>query len=181
MKRKLLAFGMILSFGLMISCGDDDSDSAPPPHEVGDWDLDSYLLLNLPSDYASREGQIQQLNEITFNGVAFESYTLNLMANGTYTRRIELPGPNVNDNGTWEADDDELTLVSEDFDDSEDFEIERNQDDQLWLSVASQFLLIRDAVADTLTQEYVSTLSEEEFDALFDVVSLDLVYAFERE
>ncbi|MEM9298388.1 MAG: hypothetical protein AAGA64_08355 [Bacteroidota bacterium] len=179
MKRNLLVFGIILSVGLITSCGDDDSD-APPPHEVGVWELDSYILTNLPSDYASNEGVILLLDDLSFGGISFESYTLELMTNGTYTRKIEVPGPSINDDGTWLLDDDDLVLDSEDSDTDEEFGVERNEDDQLWLSQDVQFALIKDSVLDTLTQEYVDNITQEEFNALFDNVNLDLVYAFER-
>ena len=49
------------------------------------------------------------------------------------------------------------------------------------LSIPVQFLLIRDVVLDTISQEYVDSLTNEEFEALFDPVNLDLVFLFEKE
>jgi len=179
MKRNLLLIGALFSFLTLSSCGDDDQ--APPPHIVGEWDLDSYIFINLPSDYANNEGRIFLLNQIFFNGIAFEEYTLNLAQNGTYTRKIEVPGPSASDDGTWTLDGDDFILDSSDAGDDEEFTVERNESDQLWLASERQFPLIKDAILDTLTQEYADSLSNEEFNALFDLVTLDLVFAFERD
>ena len=59
--------------------------------------------------------------------------------------------------------------------------MERNENEQLWLSTEVNFLLIKDATLDTLTSDHVAEMTEEEFQALFDQVTLDLVYAFEKE
>lgn len=180
MKRNLLFIGVLFGLITLAGCGSDDGPSTPP-HIVGTWELDSYIFINLPSAYASNEGRIFLLNEITFNNVAFEAYTLNLAANGTYTRKVEVPGPSLNDDGTWTLDGDDFVLDPEDSNDDNEFRLEKNEDDQFWISQESQFALIKDSVLDTLTQEYVDGLSNEEFNALFDPVSLDLVFAFERE
>ena len=110
---------MILSVGLITSCGDDDSD-APPPHEVGVWDLKNYATINVPSEYALRnEDRTYTLNEVN---LGIEEYILNLKVDGTFDRTIGFSGilPQ-DDSGAWILDDDDLILDSDDFDDDEEF------------------------------------------------------------
>ncbi|MEM7297550.1 MAG: hypothetical protein AAF391_04715 [Bacteroidota bacterium] len=176
MKKSIYAL-VLASF--LFSCGGDDDPVAT--HEVGEWELDSYILTNVPSDYSFNEGRIFAVNEISFGGIVFESYEVTFNVDKTYARTVGVTGPDIKDNGTWELDGDDLTLSSEDFDDDEEYEVERNEDDQLWWSVSSQFSLLEDAIADTITQEYIDSITDEEFFALFDPVTVDLVYAFERK
>ena len=163
------------------ACGDRESE--PDAHEIGEWELDSYIFSNLPTAFAGNEGRVFAVNEITFGGVAFESYDITLGNNDTYSRRIAVAGPDINDDGTWEFDGDDLTLIGPD-DQEEVYSIERNETDQLWWSTETQFSLIEDAILDTLSADYFNSLTDTEQDALISSVSssvsLDLVYAFER-
>ncbi|SNS69010.1 hypothetical protein SAMN05421640_0865 [Ekhidna lutea] len=170
----LLAASMIL-----LSCGKDDGPVIT--HEMGSWDLDSFILTNLPAEYSNNEGRIFLVNQISFGGLVFESYEITFNSDLTYERSVGVPGPDIKDNGTWELDGDDLILMSEDADQEEEYRVEQNEDDQLWWSIESQFSLVKDAIADTITQEYIDTLTDEEFFDLFDAVSVDLVYAFERQ
>ena len=163
MKRNLLIYALAIGVGFMTACGSDD-DPGPPPHIVGDWELDSYILINVPSAYAARnEGAVLLLDDLSFGGVTFESYDLGIAADGTFSRKIEIPGPSLIDNGTWTLDGDDFILDSEASNDDEEFGVERNENDQLWLSQEVNFNLIPDAVLDTLTQEYVDSITNEEF------------------
>ena len=180
--NRLLLFcstSVLLTLFALSSCGSDD-DGGPPPHIVGDWEFDSFILSNVPSAYSNNEGAILAIDQISFGGSAIESYGIEFIADGRFDRSIGVLGPDLNDEGTWVLEDDELTLDSDDIDDDEIFDVEKNEDDQLWLSVEVQFSLLPNAVADTLTNEYYNGLSNEDKDALFDVVSLDLVYAFKK-
>ncbi|MEO9475550.1 MAG: hypothetical protein ABJG41_08445 [Cyclobacteriaceae bacterium] len=173
---KLLAALSIILF--TVSCSDDEPK--PAPHEVGDWELDSFFITDLPSDYQLNDGRTFGVSEILFGGIQFESYTITINANGSFSRKIGLiNSPNLNDDGSWEIDDDDFELVTEDGD--ELFGIEKNESDQLWLSTPATFGLVKDDILDTLSQAWVNSLTDEEYNALFDPVSLDLVYAFERD
>jgi len=175
MKRVLT----ILILAICFSCGGDGDDPVPT-HEVGNWELDFFATINVPLEYQLSEGEIYDLSILSFDGVSLESYELNLNSDLTYTRSLGVQGPNINDNGTWILEDDELILTDEDENDFT-FEIQRNEEDQLWLSEEINFGLVKDAIRDTITAEWISTLSNAELNALIDPVILDLVYAFERE
>ena len=172
-------FYVLLSLILFqTACG--DSESEPDAHEIGDWGLDSFILSNLPLGFTSNEGRVLEVSDLSFGGASFEAYDITFENNGAYSRRIEIAGPNLNDDGTWEYDGDDLTLFTPE-DEEEVYPIEKNASDQLWWSTEVQFSLIEDAVLDTLTADYANSLTDDEFFALFSTVSLDLVYAFERQ
>lgn len=174
MKIHLLTFAMlaVITFS---SCGDDE-EAAPPPHEVGEWTLENYALMNLPPDYQRYEGS-------TFPPSVFgtESYTLKLLVNKTFEREIETAGTLPQDDmGTYTISEDELILNSHDSADEEVYNLERNRNNRLWLGLPIQTLLLTDAIADTITQEYINSLTEQEYEDLHDIVSLDLIFAFEK-
>lgn len=176
--KKIFIF--LLMASLFSSCGGDDEPVMT--HEMGSWELDSFILANVPLDYSNNEGRIFAVNQISFGGgLVLDSYELTLNSDMTYERSIGVTGPDIRDNGQWSLEDDILTLTEEDADEDEEYDIEENDNDQLWWSVESQFSLLKNSVADTITQEWVDTLTDEEFFALFDVVTVDLVYAFERQ
>ncbi|WP_424961079.1 hypothetical protein [Ekhidna sp.] len=176
--KKALLLSLIL-LALISSCGSDDEPTLT--HEMGSWELDSYILVNVPADYSNNDGRIFEVDEISFGGLVIDSYEISLNSDMTYERSIGVAGPDIKDNGTWVLDDDVLILTGEDADQDEEYDIEENDNDQLWWSVEAQFSLIKNSVADTLTQEWVDTLTDEEFFDLFDAVSVDLIYAFERQ
>lgn len=172
---KKVLYLLLASAMFFISCSKDDEPVLT--HEIGTWELDSYILTNLPAGFTNNEGRIFAVNEINFGGVSFDSYEITFASDFTYQREISVTGPDLNDEGTWELDGDDLTLISDEFDDEEDYNIEENEDDQLWWSLEVQFGLLHD----TTTQAYVDTLTPEELADLITPVSLDLVYAFERK
>ncbi len=168
-------FGLLTASIMLLSCGKDDGPIVT--HEMGIWELDSYIISNVPDGFKQKnEGSIFGVSEISFGGVIIESYELTLNSNMTYERSIGVTGPDVKDDGIWELDDDLLILTPEDEDEQE-YRIEENDNDQLWWSVESQFLLLHD----TVTADYFNSLDETGKAELFTAVSVDLVYAFERQ
>ena len=183
MKKNLFYF-MLLPLVLMMACSSDDEPE--PTHEMGDWSLDSFILINLPDAFSSNENAVAPINAISFGGVTFDSYDITLATDNTFTRRIAIDGPNINDSGEWELASGRLTLATEDG--TEEFTVERNESDQLWLSEEAQFGFIPDIYFDTVTQTYIdflNTLTDAQLDSvnssLTQAVTLDLVYAFERQ
>jgi hypothetical protein len=170
------SFYLLFASFVLLSCGKDDGPVIT--HEMGTWELDSYILSNVPEGFKQKnEGQILAVNEISFGGgVTIESYELTLNSDMTYKRTIGVTGPDIKDDGTWVFEDDVLTLTPEDEDEQE-YRIEENDNDQLWWSVESQFLLLHD----TVTADYYNSLDNEGQNELFTAVSIDLVYAFERQ
>ena len=188
MKKLLLTGITVTTLLFLTSCGGDGDDPAPA-HEVGTWELDSYALQGFPTGFESNEGLILTLDQITFGGVQFQGYELTLNSDGTYSRSIEITGPDVDDNGTYTLEGDDLELESEDGD-FQEFDVVRNEDDDLWLSqrdgITSSF--IPDIYFDTVTQTYIDflqTLTEAQLDSvnaeLSEVLELDLVFVLERK
>ncbi len=180
----LLSFSILVS---LFSCGGDSDDPAPA-HEVGTWNLDSYALQGFPLEFQRNEGTLLRIDQVTLGGLQVEAYQLTLNSDGTYARTIDVLGPNLDDNGTWELDGDDLELESEGGD-FQEFDVERNEDNDLWLSqrngISASF--IPDIYFDTVTQtyiDYLNTLTDAQLDsvntALSEVLDLDLVYIFEK-
>ncbi|MEM6642926.1 MAG: lipocalin family protein [Bacteroidota bacterium] len=189
MKKNLL-FSTVAFCALLfiVSCG-DDGDEPAAAHEVGTWELDSYALQDFPVGFESNEGLVLAIEQITFGGVQIQSYELVLNSDGTYEREINIAGPDLDDEGTWTLDDDDLELESEDGND-QDFNVEKNEDDDLWLSERNGITaaFIPDIYFDTVSQTYLDfldTLTDAQRDSiatsLEEVIELDLLYVFERD
>ena len=160
------------------ACGDDDGD-ATPSHEIGEWDLLNYALLNVPSAYSNSEGRTLALNQVN---LGITSYELELNTNGTFDRSVGVIGRIPDDDeGTWVQDENDLILDSDDFEDDEIFGVEKNEEDDLWLSISLNVPLLQNTIDDTLTSTYFNSLTEEERDALFDSVPVDFTFIFERD
>jgi hypothetical protein len=179
MKKILQLSALLISIGFLSSCGSDD-DASPPAHIVGEWKLTSYAMLNVPALYSYNEGSTFQLNEIS---LGIESYELDLIQGGSFERDVAFTGVlPLDDSGTWELSDDEeeLTLISDVDGDDETFDVEKNENDDLWLSFPITFSLLKNSIVDTISQEYVDGLTNEEFSALYDGVVVDFVFVMEK-
>ncbi|MEM9389904.1 MAG: DUF5004 domain-containing protein [Bacteroidota bacterium] len=108
MKRNLLVFGMILSVGLITSCGDDDSDGPVVSPIVGEWELDDVSISNVPSGYllATQATLNNYYGESEYKIVFFEDFT--------YEREIEFATQSWEDEGEWELDEQDLDLDQDD-------------------------------------------------------------------
>ena len=177
--KKLLLSGIVAILSLTFTaCGDDDGD-ATPSHEIGEWDLLNYALLNVPSAYSNNEGRTFALNQVP---LGITSYELELNSDGTFDRTIGVVGRIPDDDeGTWVLDENDLILDSDDFNDDEIFGVEKNEEDDLWLSISLNVPLLQNTIDDTLTSTYFNSLTEEEQDALFDSVPVGFTFIFERD
>lgn len=187
MKNYLLVL-LTLSTLVLVSCKEDEEPT--PPHIVGKWNLENFATINLPDAFASNEGSTYEVNEITFGGIAFDSYDLTFSKDGSFSRDISIQGrlPQTDD-GNWEIDEDELILTDED-DNEEFYDIIKNENDELWFSLSASFSLIPDSTYVRLFEEYetnqgvidyLNSLTDEEFGALFYAAPLDLVYVLSRD
>lgn len=170
---------------LFFSCGKDDGPTIT--HEMGDWKLDAFILSNVPATHSRSEGAIIKANELIFGGETFDSYTLSLNSDQTFERTIEVTGPNVKTNGNWQLTGDDLVLTykdSRDEDQEEEYKITKNESDQLWWSLKSNFLLVSNARLDSISKlpsGWDKDLSADDRNKFYDQVSLDLVFTFERK
>lgn len=161
----------------LASCGKDDDPRVPDPIE-GSWKLEAFQFTQAPTGFTSWEGVALEIGQL----VSWEDYEIKFLADNTFNRRIYLPGADATDDGTWTKEDDQLILVSnKDTSFDEEFTIEENDDQELILSELIQISLIEDAIRDTLTQTYVNSLSDEEFDALFTEITIRLNYVFNKD
>lgn len=164
---------------LLASCGKDDEPRVPDPIE-GTWKLDAFTLTDLPVGFESYEGLVLNINQLT----TWDDYEITFVEDNTYKRRVYLPGSDALDNGTWAKDGDELTLTPDDDDFEDIFTIENNDEIELVLSEGIRLSLVPDVVYDTLTEEYASSLTNAELDAVLDGTRVDvnllLNYVFEK-
>ena len=177
---KKIFYSLLTPVLLLTACGDDDEDK-PDTHEIGDWTLENYVMTNLPTAFSDYEDQSLKLSDVIIGGVEVETYDLTFTNKKTYSRRIDVKDkPNINDDGTWELDDDSLTLTN--ADDEEDvYTIEKNSSDQLWWSTEVKFNLYSNATLKEYKVEEREDFTNEQKEALLESVSVDLVYAFERK
>ncbi len=173
--KKHLLYLLILPILFLAACGKDD-DQPEPTHEVGTWELEGFLLSNLPNGFTGYEGLQLGLSDLNFGGVSYDSYTLDLNIDGSYSIEIEVGLLDDEDTGTWTLDGDELILDSDEFGEQA-WDVVENEDDDLWLSQTSNFSLFHDSV----TQAQLDTLTDEEINQLLNSVTLDLIFAFERK
>ena len=168
MKRILLLLS-ISSVLFFSSCSSDDDPV--PTHEVGEWELDSFILLNFPAGFQRNEGSVFQVGTLQLGGVVIEDYELLLNIDGTFSRDIGVAGPDLRDVGTWElnSDGDELTLTSDDGEDEQEWDVQRNETDQLWISQQTNSFELPDIYFDTVTQaylDYLDTLTDDQLDSV---------------
>lgn len=173
--RLLLALG-VASLIFSTSCSEEEA----PPHIVGEWTLREYAIINVPSEYSYSEADVWAKDDL-----GISSYTMTIKNDGKYERVISASNGSTDDSGTWELTDDTFILSSDNIGLSEDFEIEKNENSKLWLSQSATWPLVKDAIRDTITQTYIDQiyadgLTDEEFDILFDVVTVDFVSIFEK-
>ncbi|MCP4458394.1 MAG: hypothetical protein GY816_10290 [Cytophagales bacterium] len=168
------------------SCGSDD-DGATLSHEIGVWELDGYQFINFPAGFESLEELPLGLSDLSFGNTFYEDYLLTLDKNGEFIREIGVAGPDIDDAGTWVLEDDVLILDSDDVGESE-WNVEINEDDDLWLSFETQNAFIPDIYFDTVSQtylDYLDTLTDDQIDSVSNVllqdVLFDLVFIFERQ
>ncbi len=169
----------LLAFALFFSCSDNEEPA--PAHEIGNWDLVNYSTINLPDGFARLEEHLYDVSEINFGSSVLEYYHLEIYDDGTYTRELLVVGRDdpFEDAGEWSLEGSILEMDSENVDFN--WEIQKNEDNELWLSQNVRFLLLPDAIEDTLSDEYINSITRQEYIELHSSVSLDLVYVFDRE
>ncbi|SMD32041.1 hypothetical protein SAMN04488029_0379 [Reichenbachiella faecimaris] len=170
MKKLLQTTLLACSLLFIASCSSDDEE---PPHIVGNWTLEEFGLINLGPGYTESGEPTIPLNALSFGGVVIKSYELDISKNGTYVRTIGIEGSLEEsvDEGTWELKDDEFTLTTTDGDD-QGWEVQLNENSNLWLSFESQspLLLISDEVRDEIRSVYTT---QEEIDDFFEIYDLE--------
>lgn len=190
--KKILNSLVFFSLIILASCG--SSEDPAPPHIVGVWELESYVIINVPSTHSRQEGTTFQINELNQAGLVLTSYSIDIAADGTYIRKLSFQGgsPNQNDQGTWKLSTDgkDLTITMKDEDTGVDWSVEKDELDQLWITEPSSFSLISNATIDQLfvdygdsagVNEHLNSLTDEAYALLFDNVSIDLLNAFARK
>lgn len=186
--KKILYLALALSV-FLTSCSSDDG--APPAHEVGNWELDGYLFSNFGPDFQfyNNPPLALGLDALLWGGSPYEDYLLVLNADGTFEREIGVNGPDISDEGTWELDaDDEILILDSDEVGEIEWDVQKNEDDDLWISFEAQDNFIPDIYRDTVTQDYLdllATFTDDQIDSVNAIVLqpaiFDLVFIFERQ
>lgn len=101
MKNYLLV-ALLSGLVLFVSCGEDEPPIDPL---VGEWELDEIEFSNPPS------GHRLATNPVTESTIWGESsYIITFNADGTYERELDRSQGDVEDEGTWEKDGEDLDL-----------------------------------------------------------------------
>lgn len=111
MKKNLL-YALLITAAFLVSCGDDEPEISPL---VGAWELDDIEASDLPTGYA-------WAIDPRGNATAWfeDEYVIEFFADGTYERELSnTTAGDLEDNGEWELDGDELDLDVEDSDTQE--------------------------------------------------------------
>lgn len=177
MKTRLLIITVLFAFSLTTACKEEE---APPPHIVGEWSLREFAITNVPTAYSYSDLSIYQPADF-----GYTSYTMSIINDGKYSRLWTIDGNATNDSGDWELTDDTFILNSDNIGLSEDFAVDKNENNKLWLSQSTLFPLVKDAIRDTLTQAYIDEiytdgLTDAEYNILFDNVTVDFTSVFEK-
>lgn len=179
----------MIALVFLASCGKDD-EAPPPPHIiVGVWELDGVSFYNLPAAYGDYwEG-------LSFPAAGFygaESYEMEFLNDNTYKLTVKLDGPDFNEAGTWEINDDELILMPDDSDDGleREYLIEEDITElSLQISLFQDFPLITDEIMNQI-EDTVSTniynyvffeMEQQRFDELSDEVAVYFLHNFEKK
>ncbi|MCV9386332.1 copper resistance protein NlpE [Reichenbachiella ulvae] len=170
----------LLAFSLACSESED-----PTPHIVGTWEMQSEADYNVPSEYN------WFAYEYSLADLGYESYTLELVKNGTFTIKIERIGlSTIADQGTWIHNEEEESLTLDLDGDEIVYSVEQNELDLLKLSQPIQALAISNADLQALLPEhnnsiseviaYVNSLPQEERDQITAVISYEVLQSFSR-
>lgn len=186
MKASLKLLSALLVLSLIVSCGEDEV-KVETRHEVGNWELANYAIINLPDAFARLEGRLFEVGDLS----TIKSYTFSLTGDNKYSREINFEGKlPQKDVGSWTLDDEEFNFKSESFSDNESLTVEKNEDRELWLSFSATFTLIPDSTILRLSNEYPTQeayekyfddLTDEEYNALTYQTTLDLVQLFDKK
>lgn len=191
MKNFLQSSLIIFSFVFIAACSSEDPE---PPAGSGTWKLESFVLADFPAGYTSNENSPYAVNEITFGGLTYTSYSMDLNSDNSYERVVGVEGaPSIIDDGLWEIEEDNLTLSNKEDDDefSYEFSIEIQEEKRLWISERVTFggWVHDDTLAAWNSRftsqaeltEYLNSLTDEEYNQLFAALEIDLIYAFIKE
>jgi hypothetical protein len=189
MKNQLQIFALLFFVTFLFSCGDDDEVATT--HEMGNWTLESFIIANSPAVFSYQDGLTFGVSDITLGGTSINSYELELNKNSSFVRKLGVQNSvSQNDQGTWLLEDESLILTSDEDTGDEEFQIEKNELDQLWLSIEASFLLIRNDTIDALNvrydnaddiNSYLNGLPAEDYAAYFSPASVDIIFAFKRD
>ncbi|MEM1407181.1 MAG: lipocalin family protein [Bacteroidota bacterium] len=174
MKRNLLVFGMILSVGLITSCGDDDDGPTVSPI-VGEWELDEVNVEAANSGFSNINGD---RNSSLFGE---NDYIIEFNQDNTYERELRFFDGDVEEDGEWELDGNELELDPEDNTILiTDFELIDVSEDELILKGETDiFILLPDFVRpDTI---FDTSVRDSLFDVYGETQNIILTYTFEKD
>jgi len=154
MKTRLLLLSLFVTMGVLVSCGDDDSPKVDPL--IAEWEVDEFELTDVPAEFNDIEGTRTSL-------YGENRYRIEFNDDFTYARELRFSTGDLDEEGEWERDGDEIELdPDDDFGLIKNFEIVENDPETLVLTAETSFILLpNDVVTDTVT-------TQASLDALFD-------------
>ncbi|RJE74537.1 MULTISPECIES: lipocalin family protein [Reichenbachiella] len=190
--HKLLIIALV---AVLFSCKEDEE---PAPHTVGVWELEATTYEGFPDAYSYNEGRI-----VTLSNLEIDKWTLELKKNKSFVEKVSYTSGNPSDNaeGTWESEEEILTLTYEDEDDPLEWDVVKDKTDQLWISFESSNTFMSNAIQEELVADYGSAdganaylddLFEQyeadptnqdvidELNRIFTVATFDWVFKFKR-
>ncbi len=174
MKKNLLIYLMVAGGAFFLqACGDDDGPSVNPI--VGEWELESVEIEAANPEFSDVNSNDRD------NLYRESSYKIEFNMDNTYERELSFFDGDVEEEGDWEIEGDELELDPEDNTALiTDFEILEVTEDDLRIKGETDFftLLPNFVQQDTITSQAVS-------DSLFDIYgqrqTLIVTFTFERD
>lgn len=191
MKNLLQTILLAGSLLFIASCSSDDPE---PAEGSGTWKLESFVLADFPAGFTSNENTPAAIDGITFGGFTYTNYTLDLNGDNTYDRTVGLDGaPSLIDDGLWSIEDEDLILENSEGEDEfkQEFSINIQEEKRLWISERASFggwyhddtLTALNSRFDSNEEinEYLNSLTDEEFAKYLNTLEIDLIYAFIKE
>ncbi|HNP18837.1 MAG TPA: lipocalin family protein [Fulvivirga sp.] len=154
MKTRILTIIAFISIGSLASCSKDDEPAVNPL--IGEWQVDEFELTDIPAEFSNVAGSRSTL-------YGENRYRIEFNADFTYKRELRFSGGDLDEEGEWTQDGDNLELDPEtDSGLINEFEIVEIDAESLTLSSEETFILLPNNVQqDTVT-------SQASLDALFD-------------
>ncbi len=187
MKKNLL-YALLITAAFLVSCGDDEPDVSPI---VGTWELFNVSGTIAESDF----GYLEFADQASLFGESV--YQFEFDADGTYERIIEdvqfTNGStgNLDDNGTWEIDNEELELdadgaevsgLSYDYNiaelDGDDLRLEYEQRDEAFSATKLNEWIEAGILVNTAEGLAFTGITQEQLDSLRNNFLETITYTF---
>jgi hypothetical protein len=164
-----------------VACNEDEPHTVDPI--VGEWKRNFYQFSNLPVTHKNYENLILPTPyAVASTGIySDKQYSLNIKEDKTFARRlVYADNSTYSDYGSWEINDNHLTLNSTKSSSNEVYKLQANSGTSMGIYQKQTWRLLPDAVIDTLSDEYFDAHSQMLFDNYAKDVELNMHFFFKR-